>query len=151
MVEEPLAFTELRMVFENPNDRQIEGRFEIDMPPGAAISRFAMKIHGRWQEGEVVERQAARVAYEYFLHRKQDPALLENKVDLGLGAHTHGGQVNPVVGVVHVPLARLETDFIDGRYQRGSTTILVTAGVGYSIVPVRYAAPGSIELIELSL
>jgi predicted MPP superfamily phosphohydrolase len=78
-------------------------------------------------------------------------ALLENKVDLVLGAHTHGGQVNPVVGVMHVPLARLETDFIDGRYQRGSTTILVTAGIGYSIVPVRYAAPGSIELIELSL
>ena len=79
VVEEPLAFTELRMVFENPTDRQIEGRFEIDMPPGAAISRFAMKIHGHWQEGEVVERQAARVAYEDFLHRKQDPALLENK------------------------------------------------------------------------
>ena len=79
VVEEPLAFTEMTLVFENPNDRQIEGRFEIDMPPGAAISRFAMKIGGRWQEGEVVERQAARVAYEDFLHRKQDPALLENK------------------------------------------------------------------------
>lgn len=78
-------------------------------------------------------------------------ALLVGKVDLVLGAHTHGGQVNPVVGVTHVPLARLETDFVDGRYQRGATTILVTAGVGYSIVPVRYAAPGSIELIELSL
>ena len=41
----------------------------------AAISRFAMKIGDRWQEGEVVERQAARVAYEDFLHRRQDPAL----------------------------------------------------------------------------
>ncbi|MEZ4385126.1 MAG: TonB family protein [Nannocystaceae bacterium] len=78
VVEEPLAFTELHLVFENPNDRQIEGRFEIEMPPHAAISRFAMKVHGAWQEGEVVERQAARVAYEDFLHRKQDPALLEN-------------------------------------------------------------------------
>jgi tetratricopeptide (TPR) repeat protein len=79
VVEEPLAFTELRLVFENPNDRQIEGRFEIDLPPNAAISRFAMKIGGAWQEGEVVERRAAQVAYEDFLHRKQDPALLENK------------------------------------------------------------------------
>ncbi|HGG58053.1 MAG TPA: hypothetical protein ENK31_09690, partial [Nannocystis exedens] len=66
------------LTFENPSDRQIEGRFEIEMPPHAAISRFAMKVHGNWQEGEVVERQAARVAYEDFLHRKQDPALLEN-------------------------------------------------------------------------
>ncbi len=79
VVEEPLAFTELHLVFENPNDRQIEGRFEIDMPPGAAIRRFAMKIHDRWQEGEVVERQAARVAYEDFLHKRQDSALLESK------------------------------------------------------------------------
>lgn len=78
-------------------------------------------------------------------------ALLEDKVDLVLGAHTHGGQVNPVVGAVHVPLARVETPFIDGRYQRGRTTILITAGIGYSLVPIRYASPGSIELLELRL
>ena len=79
VVEEPLAFTELHLVFENPTDRTIEGRFEINMPPGAAISRFAMQILGHWQEGEVVERRAAQVAFEDALHRKQDPALLENK------------------------------------------------------------------------
>lgn len=78
-------------------------------------------------------------------------ALLENKVDLILGAHTHGGQVNPVVGLAHVKLARLETVFIDGRYELGDTTIIITAGVGYSIFPFRYAAPGSIEVIELML
>ena len=47
------------------------------MTPGAAISRFAMRQGDRWQEGEVVELQAAREAYEDFLHRRQDPALLE--------------------------------------------------------------------------
>ncbi|WP_266216079.1 VIT domain-containing protein [Paraliomyxa miuraensis] len=78
VVEGPLAFTELRLSFDNPEDRQLEGRFSITLPPGSAISRFAMQIDGRWQEGEVVERQAARVAYEDFLHRRQDPALLEN-------------------------------------------------------------------------
>jgi predicted MPP superfamily phosphohydrolase len=76
-------------------------------------------------------------------------AMLRDKVDLVLGAHTHGGQVNPVLGLTHVAPARLETEFIDGRYQRGATTILITAGIGFSIVPFRYAAPGSIELIEL--
>jgi hypothetical protein len=77
VVADPLAFTELHMVFQNPQDRQIEGRFEISLPPGAAISRFAMKIDGDWQEAEVVELQAARRAYEDALHRRQDPALLE--------------------------------------------------------------------------
>jgi predicted MPP superfamily phosphohydrolase len=78
-------------------------------------------------------------------------AVLQDKVDLVLAGHTHGGQVNPVVGVVHVPLARLETPFVNGRYQLGRTTVIVTAGVGYSVVPIRYAAPSSIELIDLAL
>ncbi|MCB9679483.1 MAG: hypothetical protein H6737_30540 [Alphaproteobacteria bacterium] len=77
VVEEPLAYTQLHLVFENPEDRRIEGRFEITLPTGAAVSRFAMKLGDNWQEGEVVELQAARRAYEDFLHRRTDPALLE--------------------------------------------------------------------------
>lgn len=72
-----------------------------------------------------------------------------DRVDLILAAHTHGGQVNPVVGLWHVPLARLETPYVDGRYRLGATTIIVTAGVGMSLVPFRYASPGSVETIDL--
>lgn len=77
VIEGPLAFTELHLTFENPEDRIIEGNFSITLPQGASVSRFAMKLDGRFQEGEVVERKQARRAYEDFLHRKQDPALLE--------------------------------------------------------------------------
>ncbi|MFL6292212.1 MAG: VIT domain-containing protein, partial [Thermoanaerobaculia bacterium] len=79
VLEPPLAFTELHLTFENPRDQTIEGRFRIALPPGVALSRFAMKIGDAWQEGEVVETRRARVAYEDFLHRKQDPALLEQE------------------------------------------------------------------------
>jgi predicted MPP superfamily phosphohydrolase len=80
------------------------------------------------------------------------PAIAErarDRVDLILAAHTHGGQVNPLIGLWHVPLARLETPYIDGRYQLGATTIIVTAGIGYSIAPFRYASPGSVETIDV--
>ncbi len=77
VVSGPLAFTELKLTFENPQDRVIEGTFHVVLPPLATVSRFAMKQETRWQEGEVVEKQAARRAYEDFLHRRQDPALLE--------------------------------------------------------------------------
>jgi len=106
---------------------------------------------------EAVASLVASVAgadYKIAVTHQLDPPLaaaLAGKVDLILGAHTHGGQVNPVVGLRHIELARLETEFIDGRYQLGATTIIITAGIGYSIVPFRYAAPGSIELIELRL
>lgn len=79
VVQDPLAFTELRFTFKNPAARTIEGRFEVVLPPGATISRFAMRNAEGWQEGEVVEQQAARAAYEDFLHRRADPALLEKQ------------------------------------------------------------------------
>src|SRR5579871_4778088 len=78
-IDDPLAFTELHLVFRNPENRVREGRFRITLPSGATVSRFAMRIGDRWQEGEVVEQQAARVAYEDFLHHRQDPALLETE------------------------------------------------------------------------
>ncbi|HEY5934225.1 MAG TPA: VIT domain-containing protein [Kofleriaceae bacterium] len=73
----PLAFTELHLHFHNPENRIREGRFQITLPPNAAVSRFAMMHEQQWMEAEVVEKQLARRAYEDFLHRKQDPALLE--------------------------------------------------------------------------
>lgn len=79
VVQGPLAFTELHLIFENDENRTREGRFEITLPARAAISRFAMKVDRKWQEAEVVERQRARQTYEDFLHRRQDPALLEKK------------------------------------------------------------------------
>lgn len=78
-------------------------------------------------------------------------SVISDQVDLVLAAHTHGGQVNPVVGFTHVSLAEVETDHVEGRYQIGETTVIVTAGIGYSIAPFRYASPASIEIIELAL
>ncbi len=77
VIDGPLAFTELHLRFHNPEPRRREGRFSITLPSGAAVSRFAMRIGGKWMEGEVVGKQRARQVYEDFLHRKQDPALLE--------------------------------------------------------------------------
>ena len=80
VVQDPLALTELHLTFDNPEARRREGRFEIELPPGAVLSRLAMKIRGDWQEGEVVERARARRTYETFMHTrpKVDPALLEH-------------------------------------------------------------------------
>jgi hypothetical protein len=78
-VDGPLALTELHLDFVHAEARTIEGRFEITLPPGAEISRFAMRVGDIWQEAEVVERQRARVVYETILHQGLDPALLEQE------------------------------------------------------------------------
>ncbi|MCW5808258.1 MAG: hypothetical protein KIT31_38270, partial [Deltaproteobacteria bacterium] len=77
VVQGPLAFTELHLYFHNLEDRVREGTFQIALPNRAAVSRFAMETDGKMMEAEVVEKQLARRAYEDFLHRRQDPALLE--------------------------------------------------------------------------
>jgi len=80
MVDDPIATTELELGFLNPRSEVIEGKLELALPPGAAIVRFAMLVGGTWQEAEVVERQKGREVYETFLHRQQDPALLEQEI-----------------------------------------------------------------------
>ncbi len=77
VIEDPVAVTELKLVFENPEARTIEGRFTFTVPQGASLSRLAMRINGSLMEGEVVEKQRARITYEEFLHQRRDPALLE--------------------------------------------------------------------------
>ena len=77
LLVEPLAFTELHLRFRNPEQRVLEGRFRVVLPPSASVARFAMKVRDRWEEAELVELTQARESYEMFLHRRQDPALLE--------------------------------------------------------------------------
>src|SRR5215468_7527592 len=59
VVEGPLAFTELHLYFHNPEHRVREGTFAITLPPGAAVSRFAMENDGQFMEAEVVDKQLA--------------------------------------------------------------------------------------------
>ena len=77
VIEGPLAFTELHLKFENTENRVREGTFAITLPQQAAISRFAMVDESGIKEAEVVAKALARRAYEDFLHRGVDPALLE--------------------------------------------------------------------------
>ena len=106
VIDGPLAFTELKMSFRNPEARVLEGRFSITLPDNAAISRLAMSIDGRWQEAEVVERDLAHRAYEDFLHRRQDPALLEKEAGNQFRARIFpipaNGQKDIIVSYSHV-------------------------------------------------
>jgi len=76
-VQGPLSLVEMEMVFRNPEARQMEGRFQYLLPPGATISRFAKEVNGKLMEGEVVERLRAQAVYTEILHTMRDPALLE--------------------------------------------------------------------------
>jgi tetratricopeptide (TPR) repeat protein len=72
-----VALTEIEQTFFNPQPRQAEGVFYFPVPAGASICRFAMYVEGKLVEGELVERARAREAYESYVTRFRDPALME--------------------------------------------------------------------------
>ncbi|MDC0673115.1 VIT domain-containing protein [Nannocystis radixulma] len=59
VLDQPLAFTELELAFDNPEGRTLAGRLALAIPPGARVTRFAAWRDGAWQEAEVVPRRTA--------------------------------------------------------------------------------------------
>jgi hypothetical protein len=79
VIDNPLSLTELHLTFENPSDQTLDGQFELLLPRGAEVSRFALMVGGGWVESEIVEREQAREVYQAHKHAKVDPALLERE------------------------------------------------------------------------
>jgi hypothetical protein len=72
-----VAETTVEHVFRNDADELLEGTFRFPLPDGAMITGLALEIDGRLVEGELVEREKARKAYEKVVDGMRDPALLE--------------------------------------------------------------------------
>jgi len=70
-------------------------------------------------------------------------------VHLYLCGHTHAGQIRlPLIGATMVP-ATCERRFLQGRWKQGKMEGYTSAGVGCSLLPVRFRCPPEISLIEL--
>lgn len=83
------------------------------------------------------------------------PELLETYaqcgVDLVLSGHTHGGQVRiPFVGGLVAPNQGLFPKYDAGMFMKENTTMIVSRGIGNSIIPIRVNNRPEVILIELS-
>jgi predicted MPP superfamily phosphohydrolase len=68
---------------------------------------------------------------------------------LTLAGHTHGGQVNlPIVGRLIVPSEWGER-FAIGHVREDGRDLFVTAGIGTSILPVRFGVPPEISVLTV--
>ncbi len=74
----------------------------------------------------------------------QVDAAAEQRVDLQISAHTHGGQIWPFHYIV-----LLSQPVLAGLSRVRDTWLYVTRGVGYSGPPMRVGAPPEITIIEL--
>lgn len=77
------------------------------------------------------------------------PRADELGFQLTLAGHTHGGQVNFEILHEHLNVARFFTPYTRGLYQRGGSSVYVSAGLGTVAAPVRLGAPPEVTLIRL--
>lgn len=62
----------------------------------------------------------------------------ESNINLVLSGHYHGGQFRiPFIGGVIAPGAGLFPDYTEGTFTKSGTTMVVSRGLGNSVIPVR--------------
>jgi Ca-activated chloride channel family protein len=72
-----LAETTVRMVFFNPNSRQLEGNLQFPLLDGQRVTAFALDIEGAMRPAVPVEKAKGRAVFEAIERRRVDPGLLE--------------------------------------------------------------------------
>ena len=87
------------------------------------------------------------------LIHQPNPLAVQKAADSGynlfLAGHTHGGQVTFLFPFINLTPTLLETRFVRGDFHFGNMLMIVTRGLGMSLVPMRYNSTPEITVIVL--
>jgi uncharacterized protein len=102
---------------------------------------------------QTLEKQRTQAPVNILLTHQPSEWLVkhaeDNRYDLFLAGHTHGGQIAfPLPGFL-LTGSSFETAYVSGFYRVGAMVVSVTNGLGLTLAPVRYNAPAEITLITL--
>jgi tetratricopeptide (TPR) repeat protein len=79
-IRDGVAVTRVNEAFRNDSNRTVEGTYRFVLPSRASITRLALEVNGRVEEGEVLEKKRAARIFKQIVEdsvRPRDPALLE--------------------------------------------------------------------------
>ena len=84
-------------------------------------------------------------------HRPEIFSLyVKNEVDVVFSGHAHGGQARlPFIGGLIAPHQGFFPTYDSGLYEENSTKMLVSRGIGNSIIPMRFNNRPNLILVEL--
>lgn len=112
------------------------------------------RVRGRWLGVDDLPATLAQIgdgapaillAHEPFVFPR-----VPSRIALTLSGHTHGGQVRlPVVGPLVRPSLPGQRAYVHGHYREGDRDLVVSAGLGMSILPMRFGVPPEITLVRL--
>jgi len=80
VLRDGVALTQIEEAFVNRSGRTVEATYRFVLPSSASITRLALDVNGRIEEGEVLERARAKRIFKEIVDdsvRPRDPALLE--------------------------------------------------------------------------
>ena len=77
-------------------------------------------------------------------------SAIKHNYDLLLAGHTHGGQVTFFFPFYNLSATLVETKYVRGDFYFGDMLMIVTRGLGMSLLPLRYNSTPEVTLITLS-
>ena len=81
-----------------------------------------------------------------------EPDIFESlsaPIDLTISGHTHGGQLN-LFGWTPIAPSALSRKYIYGHYIKEKRNLIVSAGLGFSGLPLRIGRPSEITIVDIS-
>lgn len=101
-----------------------------------------------------LDRNISKLEDNYTICLSHRPEFFSNyklqEIDLTLTGHTHGGQIRlPFIGGIVAPNQGFFPTYIDGVYVEGESTMVVSRGLGNSLIPFRLFNRSEIVFIEL--
>lgn len=110
-----------------------------------------------------VKKEMTRYDIQQFEYAEDDFTLLlshrpelldiyeEEKLDVILTGHAHGGQFRlPFIGGLAAPNQGLFPKYDAGMFTEGDTNMIVSRGIGNSIIPLRFNNPPEIVVVRLT-
>ena len=101
---------------------------------------------------DALNRLVGNDAYTILLSHRPEMFVtyVASGVDLVFSVHAHGGQFRlPFIGGLAAPNQGLFPKYDSGLYTQGNTNMLVSRGIGNSIVPIRFNNRPEIIVVEL--
>lgn len=139
-------------------DKRIDLRYNDDLITLVGIADPSFKTDYLFGDTETVVRTQLQNninmndSFTILLsHRPELFEIYSNfDINLVLSGHAHGGQFRlPFVGGVVAPNQGLFPEYVEGLYTKGNTNMIVSRGIGNSIIPFRFNNRPEVILIQL--